>query len=454
MATARGQQRGGAVTGIHVWLIAFVGLWLVSTILLVWLYTGQSGLVKTADDLRLTNDSVREDLQAQQEARERLAELVTGSAEDDDATIETNIGRLFDRIQEEGVVPEVSAFDDPTAGALTAMTALYEGYLGEHDLRRAAQEQAASLAAEVEQLTAERTDREGTFDAKQDELTAQVQEIEEDRASYRADRNAEIDQFDQRIEDLRQQFSRDIQEQRNENSRLKQELAETKSRLADLQAKLGELQIQPEPLLTARAGDGRVLMAKPGEGVVYINLGRQDKVTRGMQFAVYASGAGIPADGRAKARIEVARIFDAASECVVRELLGDEVVLEGDVINNPIYDRSRALRFVVTGTFDFDGDGRDDPDGADRIKALIREWGGQVAEAVTARVDFVVVGNPPRRPPALGDVSPEAQEREALARRLYEAHNSTVEAARALSVPILPQTTFLHFLGFAGGDGG
>ena len=87
MATARGQQRGGAVTGIHVWLIAFVGLWLASTVLLVWLYTGQSGLVKTADDLRLTNDSVREDLQAQTEARNRLAELVTGSTEDDDATI-------------------------------------------------------------------------------------------------------------------------------------------------------------------------------------------------------------------------------------------------------------------------------------------------------------------------------------------------------------------------------
>lgn len=453
MATARGQQRGGAVTGIHIWLIAFVGLWLVSTVLLVWLYTGQSGLEKTRDDLRLSNDDARAKLRAEQEARGRIAELATGSTEDEPAAVETNIRKLFDRIQDDGVVAEVSAFEDPTAGVLTAMTALYEGFLGEHDLRAAAQQQGASLAAEVERLTAERIERERAFDTKQDELTALVQELETDRASYRSQRNAEIDQFDQRIEDVRQQSARDIQEHRNEKSRLEQELAETKSRLADLQAKLGELQIQPEPLLTARQGDGRVLMAKPGEEVVYINLGRRDKVTRGMQFAVYSGGAGIPADGRGKARIEVARIFETSSECVVRELFGTEVIIEGDIINNPIYDRTHSLKFVVAGTFDFDGDGHDDPDGADRIKALIREWGGQVADGVTARVDFVVVGNAPRRPPAVGDTSPEVQEREALARRVFEAYNNTIETAQALSVPILPQGKFLHFLGFAGGPG-
>ncbi|HUU85510.1 MAG TPA: hypothetical protein VM243_18580 [Phycisphaerae bacterium] len=454
MATARGQQRGGAVTGIHVWLIAFVGLWLISTVLLVWLYTGQSGLVKKADDLRLDNDGLRDDQRDQQGARDELAKLTTGSPEDDVATVQTKVGELLARIQDDGAVPDPSAFDDPSAGALTAMTALYEGFIGEHELRLAAQQKAADQTAEVERLTTEKIEREQAFDAKQDELVAQIQALEDDRTRYRGERNAEVDQFEQRLEDLRQQFTRDIQEQRNENSRLTQELAETKSRHADLQAKLGELQIQPEPLLTARAGDGQVLMAKPGEDVVYINLGRQDKVTRGMQFAVYSGGVGIPADGSSKARIEIARIFESASECVVRETSGNEVILEGDIINNPIYDRARSLTFAVTGTFDFDGDGRDDPDGADKIKALIREWGGQVADAVTARVDFVVVGNPPRRPTTMGDASPEAQERDALTRRLFEAHNRTVETAQALSVPILPQGKLLYFLGYAARQGG
>jgi hypothetical protein len=298
---------------------------------------------------------------------------------------------------------------------------------------------------------AERTERETAFGATEDELVGQIHSLEEGLTSYRTDRNAEIDDFEQQIESLRQQFSRDIQDQRNENKRLQQELTETKSRLADLQAKMGELQIQPQALLTARQGDGRVLLAKPGEDVVYINLGRRDHVTLGMQFAVYAGDEGIPADGQSKARIEVARVFDAASECVVREAFGQEFILEGDVINNPIYDRSRSLKFVVTGTFDFDGDGYDDPDGAERIKALIREWGGQVADAVTARVDFVVVGNAPRRPSSLGDTSPEAQERDAAVRRTYEAHNTILETAQALSVPVLPQAKFLHFLGFSGG---
>jgi hypothetical protein len=132
-------------------------------------------------------------------------------------------------------------------------------------------------------------------------------------------------------------------------------------------------------------------------------------------------------------------------------LLGSKFILEGDIINNPIYDRTRSLSFVVRGMFDFDGDGRNDADGADRIQALIREWGGQVVEAVTARVDFVVLGDAPRRPPSAADGSPEAQEREASARRVFDDYHRVVETARALSVPVLPQSTFLHFLGFAGG---
>ena len=447
MATARAQQRGGGVTAIHVALIAFVALWLVCTVLLVWLYTDQSTLNKQADDLRASEQTAQQNLRRANGDRDRMAELVSGSADDDGAAIEGKINDLYERIRSDDLVSEASAFDDDSAGLLNAMTTLYQAHRGEHEARTAAEERADSLAGEVASLTAERAALQESFAATEERLTAQVQELEDDRSRYRSERDEEIDQVDERIEQQRQQFSADIQNQRNDNARLKQELDDLKNRYHDLQAKLGELQITPEPLLTTRQGDGRVLMARPGDDVVYINLGHRHHLTRGMQFAVYSDSESIPANGLAKARIEVARIFEETAECTIREVLGNEAILEGDIINNPVYDKSRTLRFVVAGMFDLDGDGI--LEGQDRIAALIREWGGEVADTVSARVDFVVLGNPPRKPSTDAGDGSEESEREVLRRRVFENYTQAFEAAQTLSVPVLTQDKFLHFLGYA-----
>lgn len=450
MAAPRGQQRAGGVSAIHVWLIVFVALWLLSTVLLVWLYTDQSGLTKQAEDLRLSNDQLQERLRNDQSAREELTELAVGAAEDDLDTAVSKVKNLLARIRNDRLVPEASAFDDPATGLLPAMTSLYEAYRGERKSLLAAGAELDRLQSEVEGLAQGRTQREQAFEEKEEELVAQVQGLERDLADYRAQRDAEIDAFESRIEELRQQNSRDLQEQRTEIAALRQELAEYKSRCQEWQAKFGELQITPEPLLTARQGDGRVLTAKAGEDVVYIDLGRKHRITRGMQFAVYPSDAGIPADGRAKARIEVARLFPETAECIVRELLGTGMIIEGDIINNPIYDKTRSLTFAVAGTFDFTGEGRSAPAGAEQIEALIHDWGGRVVETVSARVDFVVLGDPPPRSSAVGELSPEAVERQAVVRRRYEHYTTIAETAKALSVPILTQEVFLHFLGYSG----
>ncbi|MHC4092947.1 MAG: BRCT domain-containing protein [Planctomycetota bacterium] len=450
MAAPRGQQRAGGVSAIHVWLIVFVALWLLSTVLLVWLYTDQAGLEKVADELRLEIHQSQTKLGEEESARQQIAELAVGATDDDAEAVTGKVEDLYGRIQDEDLVPDGSAFDDPSTGLLAAMTSLYEAYRGEYDSRVEADADVEELQAEMEALANDKTQREQAFEEKADELVARISTLEADVASYREQRDSEIDAFETHEEELRQQHSSDIQEQRKENAALKKELAEYKSRYQELQAKFGQLQITPEPLMTVRQGDGRVLTAKAGEDVVYISLGRRQRITRGMQFAVYGSDAGIPADGRAKARIEVARVFPETSECVVRELLGNERIIEGDIINNPIYDRARALTFVVAGEFDLSGDGHDDADGAAQVETLIRDWGGRLLDTVSARVDYVVLGNAPRRPASLGDLSPEAQERQAAANRVYEQYDTIVETAKALSVPILTQEIFLHFLGYAG----
>jgi len=449
MAVARAPQRGGGVSAIHIWLIVFVALWLVSTVLLVWLYTDQSGLLKTADDLRLTNTDLETKQREGETARTTLAEFAVGSGGDDVGAVQGKVQELLGRIRADAIVPEPSAFEDASGGLLTAMTSLYEAFRGEHDRRTTAEADVVRLTGEMERLASDDAKRQESFEAKEKELVERVDSLENDLAQYRGDRDAEVDAFEGRIEELRQQFARDIQEQRQANTTLKQELAEYKTRYDDLQGRFGELQIKPVSLVTARQGDGVIVTAKPGDDVVYVNLGEEHQVTRGMQFAVYSSDTGIPESGQAKARIEVARVFPETCECTIRETLGRERILEGDIVNNPIYERGRSLTFVVAGTFDF-GASSDEPKGPEHVEALIREWGGRVVETVSAGVDFVVLGTAPPRPPEAGQLSPEANERQAAARKIYDRYAAILDTAQAMSIPVLTQEVFLHFLGYSG----
>jgi hypothetical protein len=427
-----------------------VALWLTSTVLLVWLYTDQAGLQKRAEDAAASQARARAEARELRNSMERVTQLATGSDQDDEAAVADKVAELYARIRDDVIVPEVSAFDDPTSGLLVGMGALYQAYVGEHRTRAEAEERAGRMSDEVEQLTADKTERDEAFAQRVESLVEQVRELEAEHAQYREQRDAQIHGVEARIADIEQESARDIQQQRSLNERLQRERDEHKSRLDDLQAKLGALQIKPSPLITARTGDGVVLTAKYGEDVVYINLGRRQHITVGMAFAVYPADQEIPSDGRGKGRIEVARIFENSAECVIREVFGRSMIVEGDMVNNPIYERDRSLTFVATGRFDLDGDGLDDPDGAEAIKALIQNWGGVVTKAVTARVDFVVVGSAPPKPSSVKGTSPEAAERQAAVRQVYETYAQTVEAAQALSVPILTQDVFLHFLGYAG----
>jgi hypothetical protein len=450
MAAPRVQQRGGA-TGLQIWLIAFVALWLVSTVLLVLLYTGQADLTKKNEDVSASNLNLSSETQKLESESKELASLAIGSESADPDAVRTQINDFLARIRNESIVPDPSAFADATNGLLPLTKSVYEALRSEHQVRQGADEKAAALQAEVDKMAEQKSALEQAFAEKEREFGERIQDLESAHARYVSDRDAEIDSFEGRVDQLRDESSGDIAAQRQEVSRLTQELADAKSRIGDFQTKFGELQLKPDSLMTARQVDGTVVSAKPGDEVVYINLGRRDRIVRGMQFAVYSAAGGIPADGQAKARIEVVTVSEHSSECMIREILGRSMILDGDLIANPIYDKSKRLRFVVAGTFDLNQDGRDDQAGSSAIKSMIQDWGGEMVDEVSARVDFVVLGNPPRKPAGPSrDDDPEEAARQELAQREYDEYTRVAEAAQALSVPILLQEPFLHFLGYAG----
>ncbi|MCH7884780.1 MAG: hypothetical protein IIC01_05960 [Planctomycetes bacterium] len=463
---ARIQQGVNAIT---VWMIVFVALWLTSTVFLVIMYTGQEDLNTeiarlTAANERLISPQQERSLELVrparsaaeggptvvgllEDARDQTAMLATGEGSDDPATVRTKRDELLRIIRSERTVADPDAYDD--VSFQVGMTRLYEAFKAENSLRRTSEQRMGELEAEVTTLVADNAAMKEDFDRRAQDMTEQLNTAETKRAAYRQGRDESVDQLEREFERRRGQNDADLTNERRRRAQCQEKLTEAQERYLALREKLGGLLIGPEELATARQPDGLVLTAIPGDPVVYINLGRKDSIVPGLRFAVYSAETGIPEDGRAKAAIEVVSISNSSSECRIRGVARNDVILEGDLIGNPIYDPAHPLSFVVLGEFDLDRDGLPDRSGAAAIGAMVQDWGGRLLDELTPLTDFVVVGAAPPRPRQDADVPPDELDHNNARRRAWDHYTQTLETAKSLAVPVLTQDVFLNFLGYA-----
>jgi len=461
-----GQQAGGAIT---IWMIIFAALWLTSTVFLIILYTGQEELANKNAELEARNQMLMSPRERQsipllrnlveggetavgilENARRESARLATGDEADDPSAIRAKRDAIYNEIQRAGIVPDARRFAD--AGLTEAMGWLYEAYKGAHGRLTEAESRVAELEAEVRSLEEAKANQQAEFAAQIEEVRQKLSEIEADRERYRKERDQAVAALESGFEERRAQMDQSLLAARTRNEEVEQALAQLRSRLDSLTEKFGSLMIGPEALTTARKPDGRIITAFPGDDIVYINLSKDDRLVPGLQFAVYAAGEDIPADGRAKAQIEVIRIAEHSTECRIVRKHGYAPILEGDLIANPVYDPEKPLNFVVVGRFDLNGDGKPDEGADGAIEALIKDWGGATTREVTATTDFLVLGAPPPAPSpdSSRDITAEQRERQERTEASWNRYHEILSTAQSLSVPILSQDSFLRFLGYQG----
>lgn len=464
---AKGQPQG--LNAITVWMIIFVALWLTSTVFLVILYTGQEDLhnenvrlqsanrrlISTSEDKSLelvknAQESGPTVVGILEEARSRTATLATGEPANSAAEIQTKRDQILRLIRTEGIVTKPDAFDDVSYH--DALTRLYETYKAEHALRQTAEDRAAQLEGQVTQFVEASTNQKNDFDKRAKEIAQQLAQIEADWNAYRTERAKSVEKLVSEFDDGRKRNDADLTRERQQRAAAEKRLVDLQKRIAAQQEKLGALLIGPEKLSTARQPDGKVLTAVPGDDVVYINLGRQHALTLGLRFAVYSARTGIPEDGRAKAQIEVVSISDNSAECRIVHVVGNEVILEEDLIANPVYDPDRPLSFVVLGEFDLNHDGLPDREGAATLESLIVDWGGKVFAELNPLTDFVVLGAAPRPPKSTGEGADQGSPTASAdpRQKAWTLYNELLVSAKTLSVPILTQDVFLNFLGYGG----
>jgi len=459
---ARAREGANAVT---VWMIIFAALWATATVFLVILYTGQADLNDEIASVRTENETIVSSAERRSielvksarpggptviglmnQARGDTALLATGDPADAPATVRSKRDGILTGIRDDRIVKDPSAYEDVSLHE--ALTKLYEAFRSETSLREEIEARAGALEAEVTRLTEGNAAMKNDFEERAADLTAKLAAAESARDTYRTERDASLAQLEQEFTKITDQNTSALTQERQMRQQCEENLTEAQERFRILRQKLGDMMIGPEELATARKPDGKVLTAVPGDEVVYIDLGRRDGLTLGLQFAVYSADTGIPEDGRSKGQIEVVSINVASAECRIVRQSPHEVILEGDLVANPIYDPSRPLIFVVAGEFDLNRDGLLDREGTQGIESLVRNWGGKVENELSPMTDFVVIGAAPRRPRPDGEVSADRAELNRARRETWDAYQDVLDTARSLSIPVMTQEVFLNFLGY------
>ena len=229
-----------------------------------------------------------------------------------------------------------------------------------------------------------------------------------------------------------------------ERDKLNRQIGVLTNQLKEMSEVVAEFRKVP----TETGVDGRIVNIAEQGVVAYADLGKKDGVPLGMTFSIFSPnelGKTLP---QPKAHCRIVKIMDNACELRIYELQGDNPVVIGDVLHNPVYDRQRRMRFMLIGKVDIDGDGVDD---SEQLKALIQEYGGRVDTRLTVQTDFVVAGEEPTVPAPPPPGAPAQERADFEARRKDFIDYVEVRAnAENFSIPVLSLNRFLGLVGIAG----
>jgi hypothetical protein len=307
------------------------------------------------------------------------------------------------------------------------------------------------LQRKVAELSAENESLRKSSIEKEEQYAALVQRFAADANNAQANFGALQDQMAQNVKEQVGMVQTRLAAAEQTSASLEGELKETKAQLGVATEKLGIAQSQLSKLVPAPdsevAGfkpDGQIIAIDNKAGLVYINLGLADKVYRGLTFTVYDKGLPIPRDGKGKAEIKVLEPKERMSIAQIAVSNPRKPVLVDDTIANLVWDAGMTRVFVVAGDFDFNKDGTPDPDGPQKVKALIAKWGGKVTDTITPSTDFVVLGDEPKAAKPLdGDVIGGAP-----ADSARQTYQTVLAQAKVFSLPVFNLERLLYMTGY------
>jgi len=277
---------------------------------------------------------------------------------------------------------------------------------------------------------------------------AQLQQDLEDEKQRQIEARKSAEETARRLDEdkdrIQEKFLREQRKWHQEKDKLKNRITMLQNDLKNLSEVIERFRQVP----TETGIDGHIVSVAGQGQAAYANLGKDDGVLLGMTFSIFSPSELGTTEPEPKASCRIVKIMDTACELRIYELQGQNPVVAGDVLHNPVYDRQRRMRFVLVGKMDTDGDGVDD---TEELNALIQEFGGRVDETLTVQTDFLVVGEEPPVPAKPGPADgPQKQQQYKEARKRFIAYSEAKARAENFSIPILSLNRFLGLVGIAG----
>jgi hypothetical protein len=235
----------------------------------------------------------------------------------------------------------------------------------------------ASLRADIDAKVAAQSTLASEKDAMISDLTSQLNDLQQQSNSRQSDLESELATVRSSLGNAESTITQLRNEMDDQQRRHNGELAAKTVRLQEMGNKLAFLR-EPEQ------ADGRLLEVDEALGLAWIDLGKNDRLFRGMRFRIVDGRPGRSADMKAMA--EVTRVEDDMAEVRIYEQ-GDRFnpPVPGDVIFNPLYDPQGARNAVFIGRFSGTYNEKE-------LQALLSEIRVNIQPSVDKTTDYLIVG--------------------------------------------------------------
>ena len=407
--------------------------------------------------------------------------------------------------------PDIKDLDPNTAGLIQIIEKLKTTLDNITDAEIALKERFEQLQNRFDDAMATSFEKEQTLLAEKEKYQQQVNEIAQDYNELKA----LVEQTSERqVQTLAAQLDGERANSKTLKQELLKTQAELKiaeERMKGTQEQLRALVPPQDTEVAAYKPDGKIILIDESAKIVHLNIGSDDRVYRGLTFSVYDKNMPIPKDGKGKAEIEVfnvgknisaARVIPSEDfEKALNEVLAEntdvaEIMLSlqkpqqersrdleefaqgsperlkllnnlavaydehrskrpivlDDIVANLIWDSHKTNVFVIAGDFDLDGDRVIDYEAIDKIKTLVEDWGGSVADTVSIDTDFLVLGSAPQvlKRPTFEEIEadPMAMEKYEASLQRLSSYTDVQSRAQSLSIPVFNAERFLYFIGY------
>lgn len=199
-----------------------------------------------------------------------------------------------------------------------------------------------SLVAQIDALTKEKAERDGTIERIQAEL-----------ATAQTDRTNDVAKLQKEASDAKEiaEKSRvDLENQRNllsqATDKAKVDAAAANTAITALKNRIQSDKEVIDAEIARDDADGSILGANNSQSLVYVNLGTADKVTAGMKFAVWNVGGG--GFRVQKGWVVITQVIEPHYS-QARIASSTAKLSTGDSISNPFFRKDRPIRLYLAG---------------------------------------------------------------------------------------------------------